>query len=238
MWARLLLAALLMWGVPAQAGTFTSGGGAGTFSVQSSAPRCSNQNIAVPFPLTSPLTATVGTGLASTGSAGRIHCAKFSIPCNVSYTRGFMRVATLLAGSQLAFGVYTVTGPGTGTGGDAVYYSGVVSGAATGRIAGAVMPFTLEAGRVYWWCQAGSDIGTLKVQAFATDPSTVPSSYAQAANAAASFAQFNALCTAAVTPWACCTGLTTGNCTGIPNPLPALTANTASVTTMAGSLEP
>src|SRR5207249_311685 len=43
---------------------------------------------------------------------------------------------------------------------------------------------------------------------------------------AANAAQFNAACTANVTPYACCTGVGTGTCTGMPSTLGAQTGGT------------
>jgi len=164
------------------------------------------------------------TSILTIGStAGQLRCGRFNMPCNMSATALTFRIATAgAAGSQCAAVLYSLNG-------NTKYLDTGVQACdvnnTTITITG-LPTATLTIGTDYIVCLASSATATLTY--FGITGTAYYNASSTYLSTAANLAQFNANCTAPSTPYTCCTGLTTGTCTGMPSTTGTLTGSSAS----------
>lgn len=192
---------------------------------------CSDVNVdtcpaSVILPYGTPSTPQAATANVTVGAVlGRPSCWRMRMPCTFSApTKLAFRIGTGgTAGSQCAEAIFTTDGL------TKVLDTGVQSCAASGdkSATGLTAASAISSGTEYLHCFASSDTGTMQYLG-TSNAATLFNTYQNYNVTAANIAQFNANCIGAGNPYACCSGATTGTCTGFTATLGALSAATNS----------
>jgi hypothetical protein len=156
--------------------------------------------------------------------AGLYVCSLVQAPCGGTFTKLACANTVGLASSQGECGIFNATGTAR------IASTGPLSTAtATTLSTTGLTAFTLTAGTNYLVCWADSATATVSYRIVGT-PTTFANTFVnttfQSGTGATQVAPFNLACTAAATPYACCSGSGTGTCNGMADRtgVPGLTA--------------
>jgi len=171
--------------------------------------QCPAIGVSLPFGGGTPIAG--GTTASGVGVVNVHHCAETFLPCRGVFTGVSFEVTTLSAGTQADAGIFD-------TAGTLLAHVGAIDTDSTGiksnTFAGA--PITVEAGQRIIVCFG---VSSLTPQFRLNTPAASVGALAFRAGVP----QFNDTCTAAATPYVCCSGANAGTCTGFTATLGART---------------